>query len=253
MFSEEQVSKFNDLDFTIYNYILEHSDKIQYMTIRELANEAHVSTATITRFVQKLDCDGYTEFKVHFKLYLKERSEVMFSNDITDIEAFLQRVRTPSYQREIEKVATVLANHESLIFVGMGNSGVMATYAARYFSSVGKFSVHVDNPMYRIEIENPESTVVVVFSVDGEMQGIFESINALRLQGTTVVSITNSKNSSIAKISNFNIASYVQKERNKNVSYQPKIDVTSQVPVIFLIETLAKEVYKIKEEKKQVK
>ena len=34
MFSVEQLTTFNDLDYLIYHFILENSSKIPYMTIR---------------------------------------------------------------------------------------------------------------------------------------------------------------------------------------------------------------------------
>lgn len=87
MFSGEQLSTFNDLDYLIYNFISENPTKIPYMTIRELADETHVSTATITRFAKKIGCNGFTEFKLLFKKnQTKTKPETI--NDISVAEAF---------------------------------------------------------------------------------------------------------------------------------------------------------------------
>ena len=53
MFSYEEIQKYNETDIRIYKYIVSNIDKIQYMTIRELAKEIHVSTSTILRFCNK--------------------------------------------------------------------------------------------------------------------------------------------------------------------------------------------------------
>lgn len=50
MFSYEEIQKYNETDIRIYKYIVSNIDKIQYMTIRELAKELQVSTSTILRF-----------------------------------------------------------------------------------------------------------------------------------------------------------------------------------------------------------
>lgn len=50
MFSYEEIQKYNETDIRIYQYIVSCIDKIQYMTIRELAKELQVSTSTILRF-----------------------------------------------------------------------------------------------------------------------------------------------------------------------------------------------------------
>ena len=40
--------------FVFYKYIVSNIDKVQYMTIRELAKAIHISTSTILRFVIKI-------------------------------------------------------------------------------------------------------------------------------------------------------------------------------------------------------
>ena len=39
------------------------------MSVRDLAECTHVSTATVVRFCQKLDCNGFVEFKTKLKLF----------------------------------------------------------------------------------------------------------------------------------------------------------------------------------------
>lgn len=60
------------LEMLVYNYVMEHRHEVQYMTIRELAEAVHVSTSTVVRFCKKAGCDGYSEFRVQFKMFLKE-------------------------------------------------------------------------------------------------------------------------------------------------------------------------------------
>ena len=37
MFNHEQIKKFTDVEMLIYNYVIQNSQNIRYMTIRELA------------------------------------------------------------------------------------------------------------------------------------------------------------------------------------------------------------------------
>ncbi|MDZ4907099.1 MurR/RpiR family transcriptional regulator, partial [Clostridium perfringens] len=71
MFSYNKIQSLNELELSLYNYIMKNSEKVIYMRIRELANEAHVSTTTILRFCKKLDCEGFSEFKLKFKMYIE--------------------------------------------------------------------------------------------------------------------------------------------------------------------------------------
>lgn len=77
MFNSEIIKSLNDLELVLYRYIIKNTEKVTYMRIRELADEAHVSTTTILRFCKKFDCNGYSEFKVKLKIYLEDSIETM--------------------------------------------------------------------------------------------------------------------------------------------------------------------------------
>ena len=62
MFRYEVIQSLNNLELSLYEYIMKNSKKVIYMRIRELAEEAHVSTTTILRFCKKLNCEGFSEF-----------------------------------------------------------------------------------------------------------------------------------------------------------------------------------------------
>ena len=67
MFSYEEIQKYNETDICIYKYIVSNIDKVQYMTIRELAKAIHISTSTILRFCNKNNFEGYSDFKEALK------------------------------------------------------------------------------------------------------------------------------------------------------------------------------------------
>ncbi|MDN8817602.1 RpiR family transcriptional regulator, partial [Staphylococcus aureus] len=72
MFTHEIIASFNELETSLYNYICQNGEKVVYMRIRELADETHVSTASILRFCKKLNCEGFSEFKVKLKMQLEK-------------------------------------------------------------------------------------------------------------------------------------------------------------------------------------
>ena len=74
MFSYEVIQSLNNLELSLYEYIMKNKKKVIYMRIRELADEAHVSTTTILRFCKKLNCEGFSELKVKFKMYREENN-----------------------------------------------------------------------------------------------------------------------------------------------------------------------------------
>ncbi|STW10538.1 phosphosugar-binding transcriptional regulator [Klebsiella pneumoniae subsp. rhinoscleromatis] len=46
MFSHAAVASLNNLEMMVYHYVIKNCDKVMYMTIRELAEAAGVSTTT---------------------------------------------------------------------------------------------------------------------------------------------------------------------------------------------------------------
>lgn len=62
-FTYTQVKNLNETEAHVYNYIMQNKEKILDESIRELANDVHVSTATIVRFCKKLGCEGFIELK----------------------------------------------------------------------------------------------------------------------------------------------------------------------------------------------
>ena len=72
VFTYNQVSSLNETEVHIYNYVLNNKEKVLDESIRELAHDAHVSTATIVRFCKKLGCEGFLELKYKLKESLTE-------------------------------------------------------------------------------------------------------------------------------------------------------------------------------------
>ena len=110
MFSSSEIKKFNNVEMLIYNYILQNSKQIPYMTIRELADSVHVSTSTIMRFCKKLNCDGYSEFKVQFKMYMEKNKEIKPVDDISEIMNYFNSANTSEYKKNLDEIATVWGN-----------------------------------------------------------------------------------------------------------------------------------------------
>jgi DNA-binding MurR/RpiR family transcriptional regulator len=80
---------------------------------------------------------------------------------------------------------------------------------------------------------------VIALSVSGETKVIVNFLNQFIANKSAIISITNSANSTVAKLSDVNLSYYMSTEQ------QGDADVTSQVPALYIIEYLAKAVKKI--------
>lgn len=74
------------------------------------------------------------------------------SDSLSELQTFFWRVGTPAYQEKLENAAAIIARMERIFMVGIGNSGGIASYGARYFSNLGKFALCVSDPFYPITL-----------------------------------------------------------------------------------------------------
>lgn len=237
MFSYEIIQSLNNLELSLYEYIMTNNKKVIYMRIRELADEAHVSTTTILRFCKKLKCEGFSEFKVKFKMYVEENNIKKVSDDTSEIINFLKNIEDSDLDKRLDKLCDMVKMANTIIFLGIGSSGILCKYAARYLSSIGKFTFHIDDPFFPKNFKCHGVSLVIALSVSGETQATIENILRFKEEGCSVVSITNSENCTISKISNLNLSYYVQQVK---VNYS---DITTQLPVLYMIERIGKKLY----------
>ena len=233
MFSYEVIQSLNNLELSLYEYIMKNKKKVIYMRIRELADEAHVSTTTILRFCKKLNCEGFSEFKVKFKMYIEENNMKKVSDDTSEIINFLKNIE----KSDLDNLCDMVKMANTIIFLGIGSSGILCKYAARYFSAIGKFTFHIDDPFFPKNFRCHGPCLVIALSVSGETESTIENIDRFKQEGCSVASITNSENCTIAKMSNLNIPYYVQQVK---VNYS---DITTQLPVLYMIERIGKKLY----------
>lgn len=237
MFSVEEIQSLNELELAVYEYVMQHKSAISYMRIRELAAEAHVSTTTVLRFCKKMGCDGYAEFKLRMKEYNGLKKIVMLSEDMSEIRAFFERLETDKFQQKLEEAAAMIAKTERVIFVGIGSSGHVGQYAARCFTNLGKFSLYISDPFYPINMKDAVSTAAIILSVSGESEQVVKIANGLKHSNCRIISITNTEQSTISKMSDVNLSYYITMRRDEE-----NVDYTSQIPVMCIVELLGKKI-----------
>ena len=237
MFTKEIMDTFTELDFAVYDCIVKNRDQVSRMTIKELGKMAHVSTATVLRFCKKSGVNGYSEFKIKYKEYLEGKRDALNDDGTAELKGFVKTVNSEDFQNSINTAYDYLKKSQCTIFIGIGSSGILGKYGARYFSNVGHFSLFIDDPWLPVLQKLSENTVTIALSESGTTRQTVSIASQLQQRGSTLISITNNSNSVLAKMANCNISYHVSEalvnERN----------VTTQIPVIYIIETLAKKIY----------
>ena len=115
-----------------------------------------------------MGCDGYAQFKWKLKEQAGTNQETTLPDTLSELQNFLWKVGTPEYDASLDEAAGMIARAERVFLAGIGNSGSMAEYGARYFSNLGKFALSVADPFYPITVTPNVTMTAVLLSVSGE-------------------------------------------------------------------------------------
>ena len=239
MFSHAAIASLNNLEMLVYHYVIKNRDKVMYMTIRELADAVDVSTTTVLRFCRKLKCEGYSEFRLRFKLYLEQEEPQQANFGASEIISFFKGVNNDEFDKLLDHAVDIILSSERIIFVGAGTSGALAKYGARFFSNVGKFSNHIDDPYFPVTNDMARNALAIVLSVSGETEEILRFATQFSLHNCKVLSVTSHEQSRLAKLADFNLSWHAPQTRVAGV-----YDITTQIPVIYILESLGRKLAK---------
>lgn len=238
MFDNQALSQFSELDYAIWRCVTRNQGRISQMTIKQLAEEAHVSTGSVLRFCKKAGCSGWSYFKLRYQEYLERQRHELDGNGAAAIQSFFYRIDTPQFKTSMDEAYQLLRDAAQVIFAGIGTSGTLGRYGARYFSNVGTFSLCVEDPWQPILQNLSSETVAVVLSESGTTPQTIDIANQLRERGSALLCITNNGASTLAKMADCCVV-YGVPEIIVN-----KGNITTQIPVLYILETLGRRLYR---------
>ncbi len=229
----EIVQTLNNKELKIYNYILEHALEFPYMSMRAIAKENQCSTTVVLSFTKKCGFESFKELKYHMKMSTRQSTRIYTDYDFDEIIQCLMKLNTPFYKERMNQAIELLSQKENVFFIGIGNSGIIAQYGARLFSSVGRFACSISDPFLRVNAF-PENNALVVLSISGETPELVRLVSACKERHNQIIVITTIENSTLGKLGDVVIPYYISRD------YHDQIDMTSQLPTISILEHLAR-------------
>lgn len=239
LFDLEKVKKLNELELLVYQYTIENMELVAESTIRQLASDCHVSTSTILRFCSKMGFEGFSEFKYALRNHDDQQIDTLESYyDATlHVDGFLKKMTAKSYQEMLEPAVELIVGSRHIAFSGIGTSGILGSYGSRYFSNLGLNAYSIADPFAPVPTRGLENTLAVILSVSGETKEMIKKVTEFKRFGAKILTITNNENSTIARLSHHNLSYYMPEEHA--TQYDAAINITTQAPVIVLLEILA--------------
>lgn len=238
MFTKQILESFNELDYSIYNTVIRNGLRIVHMQIRELAAEAHVSTTSVVRFCKKCGCQGYAEFKLRYQESLQQEQIQTVPQENQNLVAFLEYSTSQEFRCAIDSAIQYLQAATQILVLGVGASGSLARFGAQIFCYAGYFSLYIGDPFLPIFKSMTLNPVVVAVSFSGKTPETLNMAKSFLEAGCKLISITNSGDCPLARISDVNIAYYMP-----DLPFNGNCNLGSQLPVVYTLERLARLLY----------
>ena len=191
----------------VADYAVLHRRRTQYMSISELAEEAGVAEATVSRFCRRLGYKGYNAFKLavaNSTASREERSplsgEVLPGDSIGDLcqklcsasREALQQTLDLIRPEQVRMAADLLARAGKVLCMGQGGSMILAQEAAHLFSTaLPNFYAVEDSHFQAIRCAMlTERDVVVYFSYSGSTRDVVDVMKIAQERGARTILIT---------------------------------------------------------------
>lgn len=186
----------------IADFVLQNVDKVQFMSITELANACTVSDATVSRFCRSLNQDSFNGFKLRLA-HDVAHPDGLAVNNMSAHRGFGKKIsrlvqnamsETLGFIDESEFLAAVklLEKARKVLCVGLGGSNVMVRYMVQRFSAIcDKFrQVSETHGQYYEMVGMDENDVIILVSYSGATKEIVELMAEANARGIQTILLT---------------------------------------------------------------
>ncbi len=217
-------------DYFINNAIAEEN-----LSANRVANQLHISEASLTRFAKKCGFSGYRQFRYEYTLNLTVEPNVqqeLTQKVLSDYEEILNKTYSLIDEVQLDKIIDMMIKAEKVYFYGRGSSGLVAEEMKSRFMRLGLYCDTFTDPdlinMNSALVD--ESCLVMGLSISGNSAGLVSGLEqAYKNKAKTILFTANSKKS------NDDICDeIVLVATSKNLSYGNRI--TPQFPLLVMVD-----------------
>ncbi|MFC6169368.1 MurR/RpiR family transcriptional regulator [Loigolactobacillus jiayinensis] len=195
---ESQYAELSRQERKVALKVLQEPEKIQQLSINRLAESVGVSNATITRFVKKMQCSNFYEFKLQLaKVGAVPEQTVPTKGTIADdVYNFYQKVLKATQQlldpKTLTAVVQLIRQSQRLYLFGLGSSGYTANEMAQRLIRMGitAFAMTDSHMMYITSGIMQPGDVILVLSTSGNTSEVNQAVMAAKKNGAQVIAIT---------------------------------------------------------------
>ena len=216
----KRMNKLTSTEQGIVNYILTNPEELEKISSRQLAELTYTSPATVVRICQKLGFSGYSEFKIKYLQEVNQTprmDQINRTNPITSEDSLhrivnkvaaleitaIEQTKQGIDLDQLNRVSELLNQATCIDFYAFDNNLHLAKNACSHFLYAGKQAVIHDssNAQFMQAFASVEGHVAIIISRTGENPMLYRIANVLHERKIPLLVLTESRHSSLAKIS----------------------------------------------------
>ena len=216
----KRMNKLTSTEQGIVNYILTYPEELEKISSRQLAELTYTSPATVVRICQKLGFSGYSEFKIKYLQEVNQTpmiDQINRTNPITSEDSLhrivnkvaaleitaIEQTKKGIDLDQLNRVSELLNQATCIDFYAFDNNLHLAKNACSHFLYAGKQAVIHDssNAQFMQAFASVQGHVAIIISRTGENPMLYRIANVLRERKIPLLVLTESRHSSLAKIS----------------------------------------------------
>ncbi len=194
----------------VADYLLQHADEAQYLSISSLARECNVAEATVFRFCRALGFDGYHEMRIALaqanatgtmssqrELQPGASTETLFEHASARLFTAINGTQNALSAEAVDKAARMLREAKQVFCFGQGGSMLLANdICARFASLSTKFRTSGDSHLQLLTASlMNEADVVLFVSYSGATRDMMETLRTAKAAGAKIILLTHYEDS----------------------------------------------------------
>lgn len=194
----------------VADYLLQHADEAQYLSISSLARECNVAEATVFRFCRALGFDGYHEMRIALaqanatgtmssqrELQPGASTETLFDHASARLFTAINGTQNALSVEAVDEAARMLREAKQVFCFGQGGSMLLANdICARFASLSTKFRTSGDSHLQLLTASlMNEADVVLFVSYSGATRDMMETLRTAKAAGAKIILLTHYEDS----------------------------------------------------------
>lgn len=229
----DNYDKFTDVEKLIADYFIKNKHKEDF-SIKNIKNKLHVSESSITRFSQKCGFKGYREFIYRYEEgFLKGISNSSFNVEevLNTYSRILNMFTSLIDNDQIDRIANLIRKSKSVLFVGIGSSGLVAREMQSRLTRLGilVLAINYQDEMRMRAVFQKEDSLVIGISLSASKESVLFSLKQAKENGAKTVLITSNTKDEFPYVDEKVIVPTIENLRSGNI-------ISPQFPVLVFMD-----------------